>query len=803
VDAVEGVCPRTHQVVREAHSHQLVPILVINKVDRLCTDLCLTPTEAYLRLRSLIESVNATSMAMVVSKHADRDSSSNAGENNSVNEEEEARWTFEPLKGNVIFGSALYGWGFSVPSLGRSLFRSKALPIKPMVLKQYLFGDFKYKDGKVLKWKSDSDGEPLFAEFALRPIWEMYEGVAAAAAVCGCSSELLTDGRGALSSSSVPLKKKAGIEEKIKANTPGMDQVLAAMQTGSTSKKVVPASQEELQLILNRTGASTEEPILRSLIRRYRPLSNIVLDSVYEQCPSPAVASSTVRPRALALRTDSESLANEDFQRIQKAALACDASLGAPVLAHVCSFISVDRSHIVRDPDLDDSPASLLLGLCRVLSGRLKTGYEYYVMGPKHSSDASARLPKRTIRLYLLMGSSFVRVDEVPAGHLCAVLNLEDTQLKTATLCDSPHGMPLQGFDRGVRPLVKVNVESVNAADTAALERGLVKLSLADSGVEVTATAKGERLLACLGELHLEQSILDLEQVYCGKEMKLRISDPIVEFGETTDWFDYEMDYQAFLDRTAPPLRQVTIPPYNEEEGLENANCGRARCILSGRIAAISIRVIPLSANVYSAIKQGKIVEGCEEDLIQVGRALGCQLGEPMDAEAIFKLLCDSVCSLDDSGNAIVESKSLADGSCVRGIISDAGEINVGMEGYSDVRQSIREFGFASCQTEDLREVDAAALHIWKNEMRGSAVAGFQLAASAGPICEEPNRGVMVVLEGVEVAVKQMGSEAAYKCSKPMSGGMVVAALRSGIRCALLYVYMNVRLLYEFYIASY
>ena len=33
VDAVEGMCARTHQVVREAHSHQLVPVLVINKVD--------------------------------------------------------------------------------------------------------------------------------------------------------------------------------------------------------------------------------------------------------------------------------------------------------------------------------------------------------------------------------------------------------------------------------------------------------------------------------------------------------------------------------------------------------------------------------------------------------------------------------------------------------------------------------------------------------------------------------------------------------------------------------------------------
>jgi small GTP-binding protein len=51
VDAVEGMCTRTHQVFREAHAGKLTPVLVVNKMDRLCTDLCLTPVESYLRLR--------------------------------------------------------------------------------------------------------------------------------------------------------------------------------------------------------------------------------------------------------------------------------------------------------------------------------------------------------------------------------------------------------------------------------------------------------------------------------------------------------------------------------------------------------------------------------------------------------------------------------------------------------------------------------------------------------------------------------------------------------------------------------
>lgn len=46
-------------------------------------------------------------------------------------------------------------------------------------------------------------------------------------------------------------------------------------------------------------------------------------------------------------------------------------------------------------------------------------------------------------------------------------------------------------------------------------------------------------------------------------------------------------------------------------------------------------------------------------------------------------------------------------------------------------------------------------------------------------------RNVLIIVEGVEVAVVQI-EDNKYKESKPLSGGMVVSALRTGIRCALL-----------------
>jgi len=59
VDAVEGVCSQTVTVLRQTWVEHMKPILVINKMDRLVTELKMTPGEAYTHLSRLLEQVNA------------------------------------------------------------------------------------------------------------------------------------------------------------------------------------------------------------------------------------------------------------------------------------------------------------------------------------------------------------------------------------------------------------------------------------------------------------------------------------------------------------------------------------------------------------------------------------------------------------------------------------------------------------------------------------------------------------------------------------------------------------------------
>ncbi|KAI4221188.1 MAG: hypothetical protein L6R40_008647, partial [Gallowayella cf. fulva] len=59
VDAVEGVCSQTVTVLRQTWVEHLKPLLVINKIDRLITELKMSAAEAYTHLSKLLEQVNA------------------------------------------------------------------------------------------------------------------------------------------------------------------------------------------------------------------------------------------------------------------------------------------------------------------------------------------------------------------------------------------------------------------------------------------------------------------------------------------------------------------------------------------------------------------------------------------------------------------------------------------------------------------------------------------------------------------------------------------------------------------------
>jgi ribosome assembly protein 1 len=57
VDVVEGICPQTHAVLRQAWTEGIRPVLVLNKLDRLIAEVKMSPLEAHLHLMQLLEKV--------------------------------------------------------------------------------------------------------------------------------------------------------------------------------------------------------------------------------------------------------------------------------------------------------------------------------------------------------------------------------------------------------------------------------------------------------------------------------------------------------------------------------------------------------------------------------------------------------------------------------------------------------------------------------------------------------------------------------------------------------------------------
>ena len=102
VDAVEGTMPQTETVVRQALRENVKPALFINKVDRLINELQEGPAEMQERLQNVIRDVNELIRGMAEERY------------------EEDNWKVSVEDGTVAFGSALYNWAISAPSMAET-----------------------------------------------------------------------------------------------------------------------------------------------------------------------------------------------------------------------------------------------------------------------------------------------------------------------------------------------------------------------------------------------------------------------------------------------------------------------------------------------------------------------------------------------------------------------------------------------------------------------------------------------------------------------------------------------------------
>ncbi|RAK75728.1 GTPase RIA1 [Aspergillus fijiensis CBS 313.89] len=557
VDAVEGVCSQTVTVLRQAWVEQLKPILVINKIDRLVTELKMSPGEAYLHMSKLLEQVNAVigsfyqgermeedlqwreRMEERLNKKQDHDDE----QTTEYEEKDDEDLYFAPEKNNVIFCSAVDGWAFTVRQF--AVIYEKKLGINREILEKVLWGDYyldpktkrvlgqKHLKGRALK--------PMFVQLVLDSIWAAYE------ATTGGGS-----GRG--------------------------DPALLEKITKSLNINIPP------YILRSRDPKN----IMTTLFSMWLPLSTAVLVSVIEYLPSPPAAQATRLP---ALIADSP---GADFvdQKVKDAMISFKTEPKEPVVAYVSKMVAIPgselssskkRSGTTMSADeareiarkkreeiakmqaeaggqqqddfsrvtsalertyLDDAPAELeekedpehLIGFARLYSGTLSVGDSVYVIAPKFNPEnphASPEPQKVTVTdLYLLMGRSLEPLQSVPAGVVFGIGGLAGHVLKTGTLCSQLEGsINLAGVSLNTPPIVRVALEPVNPADLSKMVTGLRLLEQSDPCAQYEVLDSGEHVILTAGELHLERCLKDLRERFA--KCDIQTGQTIVPYRET------------------------------------------------------------------------------------------------------------------------------------------------------------------------------------------------------------------------------------------------------------------------------
>ncbi|XP_018833828.1 110 kDa U5 small nuclear ribonucleoprotein component CLO [Juglans regia] len=159
VDAAEGVMVNTERAIRHAIQDRLPIVVVINKVDRLITELKLPPKDAYFKLRHTLEVINNNIAAATY-----------AVGNVPV---------IDPVVGNVCFASATAGWSFTLQSFAKLYVKLHGIPFDADKFASRLWGDIYYHpDARAFRKKPPvGGGERSFVQFVLEPLYKIYSQV--------------------------------------------------------------------------------------------------------------------------------------------------------------------------------------------------------------------------------------------------------------------------------------------------------------------------------------------------------------------------------------------------------------------------------------------------------------------------------------------------------------------------------------------------------------------------------------------------------------------------------------------------
>lgn len=768
VDAVEGVHIQTHAVLRQAWIEKLMPCLVLNKVDRLICELNLSPKDAYTKLLQIIHEVNGIVSTYKSEKYlSDVDSLLSVSPDNVDKEnlefvEYDEEDTFQPQKGNVIFACGLDGWGFRINDFAK-IYATKYKETTVTTWQKALWGPryFVPKTNGIVPSNKvpGASKDPMFVHFILKQLWQVYQTVG-----------------------------KNG------------DCELLQKVVKSFNLSIPP---RELQ---NRDPRA----VLQSVMSRWLPLSDTVLSMVVECIPDPIASQSFRISRLLPER---DGLLNYDIsdvlaeaELVRKSVEACDSSPSAPCVAFVSKMFAVPTKMLPRGDILNNSSDDVDSGECflafaRIFSGVLLAGQRIFVLSPLYD-PLKVELKQKHVQvaevqsLYLMMGQGLKPVSIAEAGNIVAIRGLGQHILKSATLSSTINCWPFSSMTFQVTPMLKVAVEPSDPADMSALVKGLRLLNRADPFVEVTVSGRGEHVLAAAGEVHLERCIKDLKERFA--KVNLEVSAPLVSFKETIEGeMTNPLDNLKFFSDNCEYVEKTTQ---------------NGRCVVRVQVVKLPESLTKLLNDTSELLRD--ILGGESEQALKSLETLRSSIVEDKNPiEALRKRMMDAVES--DISTEIRETEkdrfekyrelwkqlfrriwALGPGQVGPNILFTPGigksmNGSVLIKGHPYVSDRL---GFQDlCEHNEASAVSSETDEVLSREIEGlesSVLSGFQLATSAGHLCDEPMWGLGFFVEVYMLPIDKSSSEDNHSIQQPeqygIITGQVMIAVKEACRAAVL-----------------
>ncbi|XP_006142720.1 elongation factor-like GTPase 1 isoform X2 [Tupaia chinensis] len=778
VDAVEGVCPQTQAVLRQAWLENIRPVLVINKIDRLIVELKFTPQEAYSHLKNILGQINALTGTLFTSKvleeRAERETESQVHPNSEQGEQvydwstgledtDDSHLYFSPEQGNVVFTSAIDGWGFGIEQF--ATIYSQKIGIKKEVLLKTLWGDYyiNMKAKKIMKVDQAKGKKPLFVQLILENIWSLYDAVlkkdkekidkivTSLGLKIGAREARHSDPKvqiNAICSQWLPISHAvlAMVCQKLPSplDIPA-ERVEKLMCTGSQTFDSLPPETQALKAAFMKCGGEDTAPVIIFVSKMFA----VDAKALPQNKPRPLTQEEIAQRRERARQRHAEKLAAQG-QAASEPAQDGDDLETSPKGEEPRGDEQQVESTAAKPVPQEEQHQESFIAFARVFSGVARRGKKIFVLGPKYSpTEFLQRVPQgfsaplddlppvphmaccTLENLYLLMGRELEDLEEVPPGNVLGIGGLQDFVLKSATLCSLPSCPPFIPLSFEATPIVRVAIEPKHPSEMPQLVKGMKLLNQADPCVQILIQETGEHVLVTAGEVHLQRCLDDLKERFA--KIAISVSEPIIPFRETitkppkVDMVNEEIGKQ----QKVAVIHQTKEDHSKIPEGIQVDSDGLITITTPNKLATLSVRAMPLPEEVTQLLEENS-------DLIRSMEQLTSSLNEGKNTQMIHQKTQEKIWEFKGKleqhltgrkwRNVVDQIWSFGPRKCGPNILVNKSE---------DFQSSVWTGPDGKASKEAGRNRD----------LGNSIVSGFQLATLSGPMCEEPLMGVCFVLE--------------------------------------------------------